>query len=217
MSNRYRAQGPEAEFEPGSGGRVLRNLLDIRSVRKMAEFESGALYNATEQAIDEAQLEQRFRANDIRHIHRLWLGDIYPWAGEYREVNISKGGFMFAAAHLIPDLMEEFEQGALRCFTPCRYTLVEEQAYALAIVHAELVLIHPFREGNGRCARLLAMLMGLQAGLPALNFGGISGEEKRRYIGAIHAAMGRDYTPMTTIFKNVITRTLRFQARLTRD
>jgi hypothetical protein len=36
------------------------------------------------------------------------------------------------------------------------------------IVHAELVLIHPFRDGNGRCARLLSTLMGVHAGLPLL-------------------------------------------------
>src|SRR5207244_7834782 len=66
----------------------------------------------------------------------------------------------------------------LRQYTPCRMSSAEEQAAALAIVHAELVLIHPFREGNGRCARLLAMLMGLQAGLPALDFGGIRGRSE---------------------------------------
>ncbi len=33
-------------------------------------------------------------------------------------------------------------------------------------VHEELVLIHPFREGNGRVARLLSTLMAFQAGLP---------------------------------------------------
>jgi cell filamentation protein len=76
-----------------------------------------------------------------------------------------------------------------------------------------MILIHPFREGNGRCARLVATLMGLQAGLPVLNFGGIRGEEKKRYIGAIHAAVGRDYAPMTAIFRRVIARTLRTQAR----
>jgi len=40
-------------------------------------------------------------------------------------------------------------------------------ATALAEVHAELILIHPFREGNGRLARLLALLMALQAGFAA--------------------------------------------------
>ena len=83
------------------------------------------------------------------------------------------------------------------------------KARALAVVHAELVLIHPFREGNGRCTRLLAMLMGLQAGLPALDFGGIRGKTKQRYIEAVHAALGRDYDPMTSIFRGVIARSLR--------
>ncbi len=211
--NRYTAQGSEAEFEPGSRGRVLRNLADVRSVREMARLESERLLAATEHLIDEIEVDQRFRAEDICRMHRLWLGGIYAWAGEYRQVNIGKDGFMFAAAHLIPGLMKELERGPLRQFTPCRFSTVEEQSYGLAVVHAELILIHPFREGNGRCARLVATLMGLQAGLPVLNFGGIRGEEKKRYIGAIHAAVGRDYAPMTAIFRRVIARTLRTQAR----
>jgi cell filamentation protein, protein adenylyltransferase len=83
----------------------------------------------------------------------------------------------------------------------------------MATVHTELVLIHPFREGNGRCARLLAVLMGLQAGLPALDFGGVRGKVKQRYIAAIHAGLDRNYVPMTEIFRAVISRTLRVQAR----
>ena len=209
--DRYSAQGVEAEFEPGSRGRVLRNLQGVRSVREMARLESERLLAATQRLIDETEVEQRFRAEDIRRMHRLWLGELYAWAGEYRQVNIGKDGFMFAAAHLVPGLMQELERGPLRDYTPCRFAAAEEQAHALAVVHAELILIHPFREGNGRCARLLATLMGLQAGLPVLNFGGIRGEEKKRYIGAVHAAVGRDYTPMTTVFQRVITRTLRTQ------
>jgi cell filamentation protein len=76
-------------------------------------------------------------------------------------------------------------------------------------VHAELVLIHPFREGNGRSARLLSLLMGLQAGLPPLDFSVLSGKGTRPYIAAIHAAMGRDYEPMARLFGAVIKRTLR--------
>jgi len=80
-------------------------------------------------------------------------------------------------------------------------------------VHAELILIHPFREGNGRCSRLLAILMGLQAGLPALDFGGIRGKKKTAYIAAIHAAVGRDYAPMTGLFNSVVARTLKSMAK----
>jgi cell filamentation protein len=103
----------------------------------------------------------------------------------------------------------EFERGPLREYTPCRFNSIDDQAFALAVVHAELILIHPFREGNGRCARLLALLMGLQAGLPTLDFGGIRGVKKKAYIEAVHAALGRDYIPMTDVFRSVIARTLR--------
>jgi len=136
-----------------------------------------------------------------------------PWAGEYRSVNITKGEFMFAAAAQVPRLMQQFERGPLCQYTPCRVTSAEEQAEAIAIVHAEFVLVHPFREGNGRCARLLAMLMGLQAGLPALDFGGIRGAKKRGYIAAVHSAMDHNYAPMTEVFREVIARTLRSVAR----
>lgn len=211
MPTRYDAQGMEAEFEPGSRGRVLRNLQGIRSAREMARSESEALLLATQQLIDNTELDQTFTSADICRMHALWLGAIYPWAGEYRQVNVAKGGFMFAAAGEITRLMREFERGPLRKFTPCRFTEPEEQAQALAVVHAELVLIHPFREGNGRCSRLLAMLMGLQAGLPALDFSGVRGAEKRRYIAAVQAGLDRNYEPMTAVFRRIIRRTLRLQ------
>jgi cell filamentation protein len=207
--DRYATQGPQSEFEPGSRGRVLRNRLGIRSVREMARRESEALLAATRQLIDETGPEQRFTASDICRIHRLWLGEIYEWAGEYRGVNVTKGEFMFAAASQVPRLMRELERGVLREFTPCRFASMADQARALAIVHAELILIHPFREGNGRCARLLAMLMGLQAGLPALDFSGVRGEEKRRYIAAVQAAVGRDYGAMIAVFRGIVRRTLK--------
>lgn len=208
MPTRYDASGPEAEFEPGSHRRVLRNLPGIRSARQMAQCESDALLAATQQLIDETELDQRFTAREICRIHRLWLGKIYPWAGHYRQVNVTKGGFMFAAAEQVPRLMHELERGPLRQYTPCRRSDAQAQIEALAIVHTELVLIHPFREGNGRCARLVAVLMGLQAGLPVLDFGSVKGAEKRRYFAAVQAGLGRDYEPMAAIFRRIIARTL---------
>lgn len=77
------------------------------------------------------------------------------------------------------------------------------------MVHAELVLIHPFREGNGRCARLLSLLMAFQAGLPPLDFEPLAGRSLPAYIAAIHAAVGSNYEPMTALFRSVIARTFR--------
>lgn len=117
---KYDATGVEAEFEPGSRGRVLRNLLGITRRREMNVAESQALELAQETALDRYGPDHRFTAADICALHRLWLGPIYSWAGEYRSVNIGKGGFQFAHAQLIPKLMEELERGPLARCTPCR-------------------------------------------------------------------------------------------------
>lgn len=157
--------------------------------------------------------DHRFRSADIRRIHGLWLGNVYEWAGSYRQVNLSKGNFPFAAAAHIPMLMAEFEQGALRQFTPCHFTNESDLAFALAVVHVELVLIHPFREGNGRVARMLSILMSLQAGLPSLDFGNIRGKKRKEYFSAVQEGLDRNYEPMTKIFSDVIGRTIRIHGR----
>lgn len=216
MNRKYAAAGPEAEFEPGSRGRVLRNALGIIRVRDLNEAESQALVLAQEAALDRFGPDHRFTADDICALHRLWLGPIYPWAGEYRKVNIGKAGFQFAHAPLIPGLMAELERDPLQRFTPCRAASDIDVAHGLAVVHAELILVHPFREGNGRLARLLALLMALQAGLPPLDFSPFAGGGKRRYIAAIHAAVGRNYAPLAAMFLRVIGRTRRRVASSTR-
>lgn len=216
MADRYAATGVEVEFEPGSRGRVLRNRLGVSSVREMARLESQSLLDSTQQLIDETSEGQKFTANDICGMHRLWLGDVYEWAGEYRNVNIAKGDFQFASVSLIPRLMQDLERGPLRDYTPCKGVANKDREEALAVVHAELILIHPFREGNGRCARILSTLMALQADLPPLDFSGVKGLEKQRYIAAIHAALDRNYEPMKTVFRKVIARTLRAYAQAQR-
>ena len=209
MTNRtrYDAKGVQSETAPGSRGRVLRNLLSIKRVGDINEAESQALLLAQSQAVDFYSDDQQFTAQDICNLHRLWLAPIYAWAGEYRSVNIGKGGFQFAHAPLIQGLMGELERGVLSECTPCRPTNDASAARSLAIVHAELILIHPFRDGNGRVARLLALLMGLQAGLPPLDFSPIDGVNKDAYILGIHAAMSRNYEPLVQMFERVISQT----------
>ena len=203
----------EGQFELGSGRRVLKNLLGIKSKREIGQIETRELFRALDELVDIYGEDHRFRSADIRKMHGLWLGNVYAWAGSYRQVNLSKDNFPFAAAAHIPMLMAEFEQAPLRQFTPCHFSNVSELAFALAVVHVELVLIHPFRDGNGRVARMLSILMGLQAGLPALDFGDIKGKKKKEYFSAVQAGLDRNYEPMERIFTDVIGRTLRIHGR----
>lgn len=208
--NRYStADLVEAQHEPGSRGRVLRNLRGITSVREMAWAEHQEQLRALGDLVGTFHRDHRFSAQDIRLMHRAWLGGIYSWAGNYRRVNLSKGDFPFAAAAQIPRLMEEFEVGPLLEHTPCNSSAVDAIIRALAVVHTELVLIHPFREGNGRLARMISTLMALQAGIPPLDFGGVMGQRRQEYFAAVRAGLDRDYRPMERIFNLVLKRTRR--------
>ncbi|MEO5672662.1 MAG: Fic family protein [Ramlibacter sp.] len=174
----------------------------------MEQAESEALVAVQNALLDQITLEHRFRAADVCGIHRQWLEAIYPWAGEYRTVNVSKGGFMFAAAAQVPRLMANFEQREMAQETPCQGMDATRLARALARTHAEFVLIHPFREGNGRCARVLAYLMAVQAGLPSLDFSPLTGRGKPAYFAAIQVALGNNYAPLEDLFGKVIEKTL---------
>lgn len=207
---RYDASGLiEAQFEPGSQGRVLKNLLGIKRKREIDEAETKALKNAIDELLGTYSKKHRFKEADIQKVHKVWLGGIYEWAGEYRQVNVSKGDFPFAAAKQIPFLMEEYEKYFLRKHTPCIFKSLERVAQALAEVHVELVLIHPFREGNGRVARILSTIMASQAGLPILDFTDITGRKRKEYFSAINIGLDRDYKPMKIIFSRIIERSLK--------
>lgn len=48
--------------------------------------------------------------------------------------------------------------------------------------------------------------------IPALDFTGLRGEERRRYFRAVQDGLDRNYAPMALIFRRVIERTLRQQS-----
>ncbi len=150
--------GPEAGYEPGSHNRVLRNKLGIKTKLATDEAEFSALVHAQTVYVrdDIVTSDTVFTAGLIRQMHRDWLGGIYEWAGAYRTVDVSKGGFTFPPAYLIPDNMNTFESELLSRLTPCEPNDVSVVCSSVAQVHAELLLIHPFREGNGRLARWIA-------------------------------------------------------------
>jgi len=204
----------EAQFEPGSRGRVLKNFLHITRKREMDVIEAERYALVQPRLMGMFTKDHRFTAADICSIHRAWLGDVYEWAGQYRQVNISKGDFSFAMALHVPKLMQDLERDPLQRHTPCMFSSDEQIVNALAVVHTELMLIHPFREGNGRVGRLLAVLMAFQAGIPGLDFTVIKGKTRKAYFAAVQAGMDNNYDPMKKIFSAVVSKTRRKYEKL---
>ena len=75
-------------------------------------------------------------------IHRTLFGDIYDFAGQLREVNIAKGSFRFAPVMYLQASLAHIEQMPQDTFEQ----IVEK--------YVEINIAHPFREGNGRSARI---------------------------------------------------------------
>jgi cell filamentation protein len=99
--------------------------------------------------------------------------------------------------------MEEFEAGCLSRYTPL-LSSQRDLALALAETHTELLIIHPFREGNGRIARLLAKLMAVGAGIELSGFDALVEHRREEYFAAVRAGLDRNYNPMRTLFSAMI-------------
>lgn len=195
MSTRYDVAGPQGMFEPGSGDKVLANKLGITLSSDMDEAELILLQKLYESVLSDQLPEGRVTVEHLKIWHRRWLGNLYSWAGQARSVNMSKGGFPFAPAAQIPRLMTAFDRGCLAVHTPCHDFSQERLVEAIAVTHVEFILMHPFREGNGRVSRLLADVMAVQAGVGPLDY--TSWEAGREeYIMAIQQGLGLNYEPM---------------------
>ncbi|MDG4868660.1 Fic family protein [Guyparkeria sp. 1SP6A2] len=200
---RYTVDGSEGEYEPGSNALVLKNKLGITDPAEMQDAETELLLDLYTYVFGSVSPEQRLTVALIKEWHRKWLGNLFDWAGEERSVNMTKGGFLFAAAGQVPQLLEQFERASLAPLTPCYGMDRDAAAVAIAEVHVEFILIHPFREGNGRIARLVADVMASQAGLGQLDYTPWE-REKEGYVAAIHAGLDRDYGPMTEWVKRAL-------------
>lgn len=140
-------------------------------------------------------------------MHADWLGGLYEWAGTYRTVELAKGEFRWPPARLVAQNMRRFEAEVLSVHTPCRGNDLRSVCSAIAEVHADFLLIHPFREGNGRLARWLADLMSVQAGLPPPVYR-FTGRGSRRisqqYLSAVIAGYRQSYDDLTRFFEEAV-------------
>ncbi len=201
--SRYEISGWQNTWQAGSGGEVLQNKLGIVERKDMDRAELVLLRKLYVAVLRDHLPRGPITVRLIREWHRHWLGNVYPWAGHERSVNMSKDGFPFAAAGRIPALLQGYERRFLLRCTPCFNMSREELTDAIAITHAEFILIHPFREGNGRISRLLADVMAVQAGLGPLDYSAWE-SGRSHYIHAIQAALGGDYAPMRACVGQVL-------------
>ena len=174
---------------------LLPNLLGLMNKEEIAEAEFEGFLTAEIVFTEHLNTHTQVNCKYIQDIHKLALGHLYTFAGKYRTVNMSKGGFLFPTARFIPESMQLFENEVLTKLPDeyaDKYALIKD----VARVHGELLFIHPFREGNGRTARILANLMVRKQGYEGLRFDKIN---FREYIIAVQRVSEKNYLPMERI------------------
>jgi cell filamentation protein len=106
----------------------------------------------------------KFDVPHLRAIHRYIFQDIFPWAGDFREVTTSRtNSFGFPPPQfLVPSLETTFNQ--LRTENYLKNLDADHFATRAGHYLGEINAIHPFREGNGRTQREFIRCVALHAG-----------------------------------------------------
>jgi cell filamentation protein len=144
------------------GTSVLRNLRGLSDRQRLAEFEARSTHRRISELVDKP-LSGAFDLSHLKAIHRYIFQDVYAWAGEFRTVNISKGGHLFALAPFLESfLTQTLGQLASEDFL----VGLGADKFAGRAVYSlgELNAAHPFREGNGRTQREFVRELELRSG-----------------------------------------------------
>lgn len=187
---------------PKSEGEILPNKLGLNDPQQIQKEEYRGFLRAEIKYESEIERIDRFNWDLISSIHKTALIHLYEFAGKLRQVNISKAGFLFPAAQHLDIAVQTYEQEFLKTIPKTIKTETELIEIA-APAHAELLFIHPFREGNGRTARLISNLLALKHGFDRFHFEVIRESRMPEYIKAVQSAADKNYDPMKKLFRDL--------------
>lgn len=123
---------------------TLKNKLGITNSVQLAEAEEKISKEKAALLFD-TRLIDTFEVGNFKglsDIHRYLFEDIYDFAGKIRTENIAKGAFRFASVMYLEEALEKISKMPQSTFEE----IIEK--------YVEMNVAHPFREGNGRSARI---------------------------------------------------------------
>ncbi|WP_308201654.1 Fic/DOC family protein [Bacillus thuringiensis] len=133
------------------GTDVLKNKFGIKDQAELEELEK-LITTAKIAELEIKPIQGNFDLDHLKKIHKHIFEDIYEFAGQIRQENIAKDFFSFGDARFIESGAKELfgqlkQENYLKVMSPEKFS--ERAAHYLA----EINVLHPFREGNGRSQR----------------------------------------------------------------
>lgn len=166
---------------------------NLATKEELNEWERENILHAREWAVGDRTAARDMASDDyIRKLHGRMFDQTWKWAKEYRRTEKNLG----VAVH-------EIRERLMALVGDVRYW-IENNTYPpdeIAVrFHHRLVLIHPFPNGNGRHARLMADVLAMKLGRPTFSWGSANlvkeSEARTDYLEAIRAADNGDIQPL---------------------
>ncbi|MBN1911395.1 MAG: mobile mystery protein B [Pirellulales bacterium] len=129
----------------------------------------------------------------MQKLHREMFDDVWEWAGEFRQVDLNLGCRWWDIPQQVHSLCEDLK------YWKMGFPLLDQVVF----LHHRAVAIHPFLNGNGRWARLLANIWqyignGKRTLWPEATLGNTS-PIRTEYIHAVKMADKGDFEPLKTL------------------
>ncbi|MCM1388296.1 MAG: Fic family protein [Bacillus sp. (in: Bacteria)] len=168
----------ENKFNITDSSELARVEEKISKKRAALLFENGYLYTLKAGTLD-----------SLLKIHKFLFEEIYDFAGKIRNVNIAKGNFRFVPVMYLNDALRNIEEMPQSTFDE------------IVAKYVEMNVAHPFREGNGRSARIWLDLMMKQELHMVVDWSKI---DKDDYLLAMERSPIKD-TEIKCLLKNALT------------
>jgi Fic-DOC domain mobile mystery protein B len=191
----------ERIFQPASGATPLTPeeeralVIGVVNRAELNAFERENILEARRWALRKRTLARPDLLSEdfLRELHRRMFGRVWRWAGKYRSSERNLG----VSVHKLQLDLRVLVDDARYWFAEKTYSMDE----AAVRFHHRLVAIHPWPNGNGRHARLMADILVCSHGGKPFTWGANdnlaeSGTPRRRYLDALRAADNGDIKPL---------------------
>lgn len=160
MYKSYNYLDPEYTYIDKETG-ILRNLADITDPDALLFFESGAVTKRIQELyVNPIKIKN---IKSLFAIHQHLFQDVYSWAGEKRNVEISKADKQFFPTIYFENAFQ-FIDSLISDYKKISKNDKHKIAEQLAEILDNINYLHPFREGNGRAQREFLRLLALEKG-----------------------------------------------------
>ena len=150
----------------------------------------------------------------IHDVHRVGFGFIFPdWAGRSRTIDVTVGDYEPPHYSRIPELVSNlcddlFERLKHMPSSESGEKFLVEIISLLAWFQHRFVWIHPFKDYNGRVARLLTNLVSLNLNIPLFEIKAETGNDRNKYMAAMKAGDKQDYSKLEDLIAKALKESL---------